>query len=173
MALQPFRQIILSHVPFFFQSFIFISGVKSKTLQTQVAAGSHWLAFCMLPESAAVPYEGWSTQRESSCLSVSLQLPGGLSGCVRNKRHLLHHLKAPFHRGIPSQSAKPYNCYGCAEAVLSLTPQALWKILTLFFQASYLHTAVRMYVELHRDTCTRPRMTSGSAVKNRQTTVTN
>lgn len=89
-----------------------------------------------------MPYD-WSTHRASSCPFVSVQLPWGLSECVRNKRHLLRHLKAPFHRGIPSQSAKPYNCYGSVEPffppfVFLLTVQALWEtqFYSFKFQAS-------------------------------------
>lgn len=146
LALLPFLQIF----SFFFSSFIFISSTKWNTLQNQVAAVSHWLAFCTLPESAAVPCEDWSTQRGSSCLSVSVRLPGGLSECVRNKRRLLHHLKAPFHRGIPSQSAKPYNCYGGAEAFLSLCSSTGFVADTLSFTLLLcLHS-----IELHRDACT-------------------
>lgn len=92
----------------------------------------HWLAFCMVRRPVAILHYDWSTHRESSCPFVFLQLPWGLSACVRNKRHLLHHLKAPFHRGIPSQTAKPYNCYGSVELFLLCRP--LWEMCTLFLQ---------------------------------------
>lgn len=132
----------------FFFSDLFLFPALSKRLRLQ-------LVHTGILHATTVPYEDWSTQRASSCLSVSLQLPGGLSECVRNKRHLLHHLKAPFHRGIPSQSAKPYNCYGCAEAVLSLTPQALWEILYFFRLPICIEWLVCMWscIERHTRVC--------------------